>query len=166
MCFWVNNQCFLNLGVEKGMPNSDLGNPVYQPNFPSCSTLLSELLSFCLWFRKSSCLGLSQGKLVRLHASNLRKLYMALLEGQSPWFGRHWPLLELALWLQKVISFLKDGVVLPATSSLDYVDVSGVQYGSPINDLDCSSKQCEKGRGTRGSIHRAYNENGAHRGTR
>lgn len=45
LCAWADNQCFLDLGVEKGMLNSDWGNPIHQPDFPSCSARLSELLS-------------------------------------------------------------------------------------------------------------------------
>lgn len=69
------------------MPNSGLGNPVYQPNFSSCSALLSELLSLCWRFRKGSCLGLFQGTLVRFHASSPYKLHMALQKAKAPGLG-------------------------------------------------------------------------------
>lgn len=85
MCSWANNEYFLNLGTEKGMPNSDLDNPLYQPNFSSCSALLSELLSYCLWFWKSSGLGLLLGTFVWLHASNPQRLHVATRQCGGVW---------------------------------------------------------------------------------
>ena len=43
------------------MPNSEVDNPVYQPNFSSCSALLSEWLSF-LWFLKKRWWGSASGQ--------------------------------------------------------------------------------------------------------
>lgn len=57
------------------MPNSNLGNPVYQSNFSSCSALLFRITALLVISQKLLP-GSVSGNACLVHASNLYKLHM------------------------------------------------------------------------------------------